>query len=75
MSLVIAPGSGSFSPWADPLLLARLAAPFTFSVLLAVRLWRHGGVPGHPHHRVLPGLHFKHRLLLEALGSQLSPRT
>lgn len=30
---------------------------------------------GHPHHRVLPGLHLQHRLLPPTLGSQLGTRT
>lgn len=72
MSSVVAPGSCSFS---QPFLPAHLAALFIFCVCFAVWLCWHCGVPGHPHHWVLPGLHLQHCVLPEALGSQLSPRT
>jgi len=64
-----------FSPVSQPFLPAHLAASFIFCVHFAVWLCWHCGVPGHPHYWVLPGVHLQHCVLLEALGSQLSPCT
>ena len=48
-----------------------------FDSVLSAGVWRCRRVhaSGHPHHRVLPGLHLQHRLLPPTLGPQLGSRT
>lgn len=45
--------------------------------VLSAGLWYCGRInaSGHPHHRVLPGLHLKHRILPPTLGSKSGART
>lgn len=48
-----------------------LTCGFSWATVFAVWLCGRAPVPGHPHHRALPGLHFQHRVLPASLGSQL----
>lgn len=42
---------------------------------VSVRFWRHVCPPSHSYHWILPWLHLQHSILLEALGTELSPCT